>query len=197
MPRAVGQIDPKKSEAILEAAQTLFSERGLTVSMAEIARQAGVSKQTLYNRYPTKTDIGRALARQRSDAITAPLRGPGDPLEVLTAFARSMIERIWAADKGASLRGVAFMAPHAPDVAAAVYEGGPAESLRRLAGWLALQNEQGRLNIPDAEAAAEMFSGMVLGYAHLRHFMGVSQPEVVAEAKARDAALRFIRAFSA
>jgi len=197
MPRAVGQIDPRKSQAILEAAQALFSERGLSVSMAEIARQAGVSKQTLYNRFPTKTDIGRALARQRSDAITAPLRGPGDPLEILTAFARSMIERIWAVEKGASLRGVALMSHHAPDVAAAVYEGGPGESLRRLSAWLAVQQAAGRLNVPDPDAAAEIFSGMVLGYAHLRHFMGVDQPAIVAEAKARDAAVRFIRAFSA
>lgn len=197
MPRAVGQIDPKKSEAILEAAQTLFSERGLTVSMAEIARQAGVSKQTLYNRYPTKTDIGRALARQRSDAITAPLRGPGDPLEVLTGFARVLLEKICAADKGASLRGVALMSPHAPDVARAVYEGGPGESLRRLAAWLAEQDAAGLLKVSDPAAAAEMFSGMVLGHGHLRHIMGVEQPVFDIEVRARDAAVRFIRAFSA
>lgn len=197
MPRAVGQIDPKKSEAILEAAQTLFSERGLAVSMAEIARRAGVSKQTLYNRYPTKTDIGRALARRRSEAITAPLRGPGDPLQVLTGFARVLLEKIRASDRGASLRAVALMSPNAPDVACAVYEDGPGQSLRRLAEWLAEQDAAGLLTAPDPAAAAEMFCGMVLGHSHLRHVMGVQQPAFDIEARARDAAVRFIRAFSA
>lgn len=197
MPRAVGQIDPKKTEAILEAAQALVAERGLNVSMAEIARQAGVSKQTLYNRFPSKTEIGEALARRRSDAITAPLREPGDPLQVLTGYARAMIEKVCAPDKAASLRGVALMSAEAPEVARAVYEGGPAESLRRLSIWLAEQHAEGRLVVRDPEAAAEMFSGMVLGHAHLRHVMGVSHPAFDVEAKAQDAAIRFIRAFSA
>ncbi len=197
MPRAVGQVDPRKSEAILEAAQALFSERGLNVSMAEIARQAGVSKQTLYNRFPTKTDIGRALAKRRSDAVTAPLRGPGDPLVVLTSFALGMIERTWASGKGASLRGVALMSAETPEIALAVYDSGPAESMRRLSAWLAEQAAAGRLVINNPDAAAEMFSGMVLGHAHLRHVMGVPHPPFDPEAKALDAAVRFIRAFSA
>lgn len=153
MPRAVGQIDPRKSEAILEAAQALFSERGLNVSMAEIARQAGVSKQTLYNRFPTKTDIGRALARRRSDAVTAPLRAPGDPITVLTGIALAMIERVCTPEKGASLRGVVLMSAETPEVALAVYEGGPAESMRRLSAWLAEQDAAGRLIVRDPDAA--------------------------------------------
>ena len=50
MARALGQIDIRKDEAILDAAARLFASRGLSVSMDEIARCAGVSKQTLYNR---------------------------------------------------------------------------------------------------------------------------------------------------
>ena len=71
MPRAPGQVDEHKSEAILQAASDLFVEKGAGASMTEIARRAGVSKQTLYNRFPTKLDIARALAARRSDAVTA------------------------------------------------------------------------------------------------------------------------------
>ncbi len=46
MARALGQIDTRKDEAILDAASRLFANRGLSVSMEEIARSAGVSKQT-------------------------------------------------------------------------------------------------------------------------------------------------------
>ena len=38
MARALGQIDTRKDEAILDAASRLFASRGLSVSMDEIAR---------------------------------------------------------------------------------------------------------------------------------------------------------------
>ena len=52
MPRIAGQIDETKTEAILEAALALFTEKGALASMDAIARRAGVSRQTLYNRFP-------------------------------------------------------------------------------------------------------------------------------------------------
>ena len=61
MPRAAGQIDAAKTEAILDAAYEVLAERGLSAPMGEIARRAGVSKQTVYNRYSCKGEIVRAL----------------------------------------------------------------------------------------------------------------------------------------
>ena len=81
MARVRGQVDESKTEAILEAAQALFSEQGGGVSMDAIARRAGVSRQTLYNRFPNKLEIGRALAARRSDAISAPLRAGGEGID--------------------------------------------------------------------------------------------------------------------
>ncbi|CAN5196946.1 TetR/AcrR family transcriptional regulator [soil metagenome] len=197
MPRVAGQIDPRKSEAILEAATALFSERGGAVSMEEIARRAGVSKQTLYNRYASKAEIGRALAARRSDAITAPLRTDGDPQTVLTALAATLIDKICNVDKGASLRGVALMSPEAPDIAQAIYEAGPGESVRRLAAWLEDQGRLGHLSVQDPVHAAEMFTGMALGHGYLRAMLGVPQPAADIPARAAEVARRFVRAFSA
>ena len=196
MPRIPGQIDARKSAAILQAASDLFVEKGAQASMAEIARRAGVSKQTLYNRFPTKTDIGRALAAQRSDAVTAPLKSGAAPEDVLTAIAETLITKVCHEGKGASLRGVALMSPEAPDLARAIYDAGPLESLRRLADWLETQNRAGRLHAPDPMAAAEMFAGMTLGHAHLRHMMAVPHPPVDVDERARDTARRFLRAFA-
>ena len=44
-------------ERILEAAQALFAERGINVTMEEVARRAGVGVATLYRRYPTRADL--------------------------------------------------------------------------------------------------------------------------------------------
>lgn len=196
MSRVAGQIDPAKTEAILEAASALFMEKGALASMEEIARRAGVSRQTLYNRFPSKVEIGRALAARRSDAISAPLRAGGDPETVLTAMAAALLHKLCGAAPGASMRGVVLMTPHAPELGEAIYQAGPAATLGRLSAWLAEQDQLGLLSVPDPLAAAEMYSGMVLGHGHLRGVLGLPHPPFDVEARAREAARRFIRAFA-
>ncbi|MFB6720987.1 TetR/AcrR family transcriptional regulator [Kribbella sp. NPDC056345] len=44
-------------ERIVEAAYRLFAAEGMTVTMREIARQAGVGPATLYRHFPTKQDL--------------------------------------------------------------------------------------------------------------------------------------------
>ncbi len=196
MARARGQVDETKTEAILDAAMALFQEKGALASMEAIARRAGVSRQTLYNRFPSKLEIGKALAARRSDAVTGPLRSGGEPEAVLTAMGAALLEKICAADAAGSMRGVALMSPEVPELAAAIYDAGPGEGLRRLSEWLAEQNRAGRLAVPDTRAAAEMFTGMVLGHGHLRSILGMPHPPFDREARAREAARRFIRAFA-
>jgi AcrR family transcriptional regulator len=195
MPRIAGQIDETKTEAILEAALGLFAEKGAATSMGEIARVAGVSRQTLYNRFPSKLEIGRALAARRSDAISAPLRSGGEPEAVLTAMAAGLLEKLLGTDGHGSMRGVALLSPHAPDLAHAIYDAGPAEGLRRLSAWLAEQDRKGVLAVPDPQMAAEMFAGMVLGHGHLRGVLGVPHPAFERDARAAETARRFLRAF--
>ncbi|WP_278070099.1 TetR/AcrR family transcriptional regulator [Brevundimonas sanguinis] len=197
MPRARGQIDEQKSQAILQAAASLFVEKGAKASMSEIARRAGVSKQTLYNRFASKTEIGRDLAAQRSDAVTAPLASGAEPEAVLAAIAETLISKICTGGKGAALRGVALVSPEAPELARVIYDAGPGESVRRIAAWLKVQDEARRLSVPDPLAAAEMFTGMALGHGHLRSVLGLPHPDIAdLPARARDVARRFVRAFA-
>lgn len=197
MARRRGQVDEKKSEAILDAAATLFAEKGLAVSMEEIARVAGVSKQTVYNRFASKIEIARAMANQRSDAIAAPLKSAAPPVEVLEALALLLLERICHPDKAGSMRGVALLSAEAPELAQAVYEAGPLRSLNLLSAWLADQTRAGRLNTPDPDEAAEMFSGLVLGHGHLRAMLNVPQiDEARRDRRAREAARVFVTAYA-
>lgn len=197
MARRQGQVDEKKSEAILDAAAALFAEKGMTASMEEIARVAGVSKQTLYNRFASKLEIAKAMANQRSDAVAAPLKGAGEPVAVLEALAVGLLDRVCHPDKVGSMRGVVLMSADAPEIAQAVYEAGPLRSLKLLSAWLADQTRAGRLDVPDPDEAAEMFTGLVLGHGHLRAMLNVPQIDAAHRARrAREAARVFVAAYA-
>jgi AcrR family transcriptional regulator len=200
MPRPAGSIDLAKSEAILDAAAELLAERGLAVSIEEIARRAGVSKQTVYNRFGTKLEIARAMAERRADAVTEPLIHPpagADPESVLCAYAERALEKFGDPRHASTLRAM-MSAASDPELGHAVYEAGPLQSRRRLAAWLAAETKAGRLSVDEPDRAAEMFSGMVMGHRTIRTVLGVASPETEAQRRvhAKACASRFVRAFA-
>ena len=56
--------DPAIDAAILDAARRLLARDGYAgMSVAEVAREAGVTKPTLYRRFPSKADLATAAIR--------------------------------------------------------------------------------------------------------------------------------------
>lgn len=67
-------------DRILEVARDTFAELGLDVSMAEIARRAGVGVATLYRRFPTKESLAtETFTEQLSACVTALDEALADP----------------------------------------------------------------------------------------------------------------------
>ena len=201
MPRAPGQIDRAKTQAILDAAAQVFGERGLAASMEEIARRAKVSKQTIYNHYGSKQELIRAIVDRRVLEITAPLMAPGSaehPEATLATFARFMLSAVMQPRGGAVLRMTVESAAEQPDLARAFFEAGPATSRRRLADFLAMETQAGRLSVDDPVLAAEFFASMVIGAHQLAHLLGVGKyyDEGQIDRVAREATRRFLRAYA-
>jgi TetR/AcrR family transcriptional repressor of mexJK operon len=200
MPRVAGQIDLVKSEAILDAAAAVLSERGLAAPMEAIARQAGVSKQTVYNHYGSKAELVRALMSRRAETITAILRDPeaaGNPEDALTAYAALLLGVI--NNRRYSLMRVTMQsAGEMPDLAREVFQAGSMNSRKILADFLALEARAGRLDIPDPIQAAEFFGGMVTAHYQIQGLFGLAEEftQDFIERTAREAARRFIRAYA-
>lgn len=200
MPRVAGQIDLHKSEAILDAASEVLAERGLAAPIEEIARRAGVSKQTVYNHFGGKEELIRALVERRVDSVTAPLRLPGArerPEEALAAFARVLLEAVTA--KSHTLMRVTIQsAGELPDLARQVFEAGPRRSREELARFIEAETRAGRLAADDPYQAAEFFAGMVLGQRQIRALLGIGEPPTAREIDriATAAAARFMRAYA-
>ena len=61
----------RNRQRILAAAAEVFNERGLDVSLDEIARHAGVGVGTVYRRFSTKEELVEALFMERLGAVAA------------------------------------------------------------------------------------------------------------------------------
>ena len=200
MPRAVGQIDLAKSEAILDAAGAVISERGLAAPVEAIARRAGVSKQTLYNHFGGKDGLVRALVRRRVDQMTAPLADADRydrPEGALAAFAQILMESILSPSSLSVMRVAIHGALDMPDMAQTFYEAGPGTTRLRLAEFLKAETAAGRLAIEDPMQAAEFFSAMV-GSRQIKAMLGLNPPNDLdtLERLSAEIARRFVRAYA-
>ena len=61
----------RNRQRILKAAAEVFNERGLDVSLDEIARHAGVGVGTVYRRFRTKEELIEALFLDRLDSVAS------------------------------------------------------------------------------------------------------------------------------
>jgi AcrR family transcriptional regulator len=85
----------RNRQRILDTARVLFAERGLGVSLDEIARHAGVGVGTVYRRFPDKEQLIDALFEARLGEIlavaSASLEMP-DPWDALAYFLQHSME---------------------------------------------------------------------------------------------------------
>jgi TetR/AcrR family transcriptional repressor of mexJK operon len=201
MPRAAGQIDKIKNEAILDAAAEILSERGLSAPMAMIARRASVSKQTIYNHYGAKLDLIQALVERRVQAVTAPLIEAGAeerPEDALASFA-GIVLRMLTFKKGHGIMRLSVQSSgEMPNLARDIFQLGPRTTLTRLSRFMQAEMDAGRIEKGSAIEAAEMFAGMVSGHKQVAAIMGcpVSMDEPSIDDLARRIAQRFLRAYA-
>jgi AcrR family transcriptional regulator len=79
----------RNRQRILDTAVVLFAERGLGVSLDDIARHAGVGVGTVYRRFPDKEQLIDALFEDRLGEILAAANDSfemSDPWEALVSF---------------------------------------------------------------------------------------------------------------
>ncbi|GAA2081623.1 TetR/AcrR family transcriptional regulator [Pseudolysinimonas kribbensis] len=97
MPRTAERGGPRTRERIARIASRLFLERGFdAVTVAEVAREAGVSSVTVFNHFPRKEDLFLDRAVDASDVLLGAVRDrdPGtDVLAALHAAADDLVAR--------------------------------------------------------------------------------------------------------
>ncbi|MER7441664.1 TetR/AcrR family transcriptional regulator [Micromonospora avicenniae] len=92
----------RNHERVVAAARELFAERGLDVTVPEVAARAGVGRATVYRSYATKEELVLAVARDgfRSlQARTQAALAADDAYRALSDYVPDLLEQL-ARDRG-------------------------------------------------------------------------------------------------
>lgn len=154
--------DSAKRRQIVEGARTVFLSRGFdAASMGDIAKEAGVSKGTLYVYFKNKEQLFAAIVEQEcathAEGAFKLDETDTDVAGVLTRIGMEYVNFLCNEQKASSLRIVIAIADRMPEIGKTFYETGPANGIKRLTSYLQAQAKAGVLTIEDCEVAAAQF----------------------------------------
>ena len=148
----------EKHEAIIEAAGKCFLEQGLAAtSMDEVARRAGVSKQTVYSHFQSKEDLFQAVIAgkcRRYTLETTEMPGDRDLESGLLDFTRRYLDLVLDPQVVAMTRQLIAQSTKHPQMVELYRRAGPIPTMDCLARLLTEARDRGRLNLEDADTAA-------------------------------------------
>jgi TetR/AcrR family transcriptional repressor of mexJK operon len=163
-----------RRQAMLCAAHELFLEKGYeATTLSDVVRRSGGSLATLYELFENKPGLLRALVVERcshlSETIDRAVSAHSPLREALHEIAAHMFDKI--IDPRAAALFKAALAQ--PDLGPQLYRAGPAIGQAKVAEYLALQAEEGVLDIDDPVWAAQLFFQMMFGQLHQQLIFGL------------------------
>jgi TetR/AcrR family transcriptional repressor of mexJK operon len=188
-----------KHRAILNAATELFVARGYgAVSMDAIAREADVSKATLYAHFESKDRLFATIVQvacQENFIPSDDLPGGDTAEEAALRTIGGRILRFFLRDRSLAIhRLVIAESVRFPELGRAFHENGPVAGRRRLAAWMAARPA---LVVPEPEIAAEQFLALLRAGVYLRATLGLAPgpDEPAIDAVVTAAVRTFLRAY--
>jgi TetR/AcrR family transcriptional regulator, mexJK operon transcriptional repressor len=191
-----------KAENILAAAKRAFLAAGFeAVSMDAIAREAGVSKATVYAHFGSKEDLFGAVIEGECERYFASFSaGELDPRDIrasLAVLGRRFLELVLSPDGIALHRIITGEVTRFPALGEIFWRAGPERQRVQIEGFLRSAAACGALAFEDARSAAEQFLSLARGEIQLRQLLhlvpeaGPNEIEVAVDA----AVDTFVRAF--
>lgn len=170
MNKPVSRSEEKRA-SILAAAKDLFCEQGFTaVTMDQIAKDAGVSKQTVYSHFGNKNDLFAAAIEQKCIALQLPGRDLPENVtarEALGMVAERFTALILSDDSIQVHRTCVSESVTNPDVSRIFYQTGPSVVIREVSVILAELTQRHLLRVPEPRFAAFQFLYMLHGEARM------------------------------
>ncbi len=188
--RPVGRPrDQSKREAILDAAWSMFLAHGVEATALDaIARQAHVSRVTLYSHFTDKGTLFSATVEREMDRLTTTQQAlvpDGSLRDGLIAFGIGLMTFLSSPGPASYYNVLASELRRHPHLARRFYEQGPAITVRNLAGILAAAAERGQILVACPDRAAEQLVGLWQGVSNYRLALGLDLEVMIAEIETR------------
>ena len=154
--------DPAKRRQIIDGACRVFLAQGFdAASMGAIAREAGVSKGTLYVYFKSKEELFEAIVEEQCQQQAEQIFTFDDraPIEAeLRRMGEELARFLCRRPGGISpLRTIIAIADRMPELGARFYYAGPARGIAKLSGYLQDKIAADVLKPHDTEVAAAQF----------------------------------------
>lgn len=175
--------DLEKREAILDAAQSLFAERGIDGAPIEaIAARSGVSKVTVYGHFGDKQAIFDALLAREfervSDRIEKATETDGPLEQRLVSFGEELVRGMTESCHLALDRTVALESQRNPELGRRFFANGPGRMQQIMARVLADAQARHEIGTGDPEVMAQDLMSLWFGYQAIeRRFCGGCLPD--------------------
>lgn len=174
------QAEADRRRNLLEAAERVFLRKGYAAAtMDDVARAAGMSKRTLYQRFESKTALFEAMIA----ASLAPLRIDAGLVEHEPDIARALggmlltcARHFLAAQQCELFRVIIAEVRRSPELADAFHRAGPGSGASSLEMRIEAEMRRGRLRPADPRKTADMLYGMAMGAAHMKVLLGLADP---------------------
>jgi TetR/AcrR family transcriptional regulator, mexJK operon transcriptional repressor len=161
--------DPAKDAAIVQAARDCFFEKGFAAAtMEEIAARAGVSKVTVYSRFPDKHALFEGFVRAQmasmASAFDAEDVRDGTLEQRLNAFGVSLLSFLFDRGHVDFKRAMMLLLRDMPDFARRFFDAGPGSCRALIASVLAEAAAKGEIAVTDPVEAAEDLVSLWKGF---------------------------------
>ena len=153
--------DPAKRRQIIEGARHVFLREGFdATSMGAVAREAGVSKGTLYVYFESKEELFEAIVEEQCREQAEQIFNFNDGTEIdveLMRMGEKYVQFLCKPARISPLRTVIAIADRMPLLGAKFYQSGPAHGIASLKRYFDGKVAQGILIAHDTEVAAAQF----------------------------------------
>jgi TetR/AcrR family transcriptional regulator of autoinduction and epiphytic fitness len=133
--------------------------------MDAVSTDAGASKRTVYNHFPSKRELFKAVVAELYtgllDSEPDALSADDPPEKALPRFARKALAHLRRPEVIGLLRLVVAEQRRFPELALDFHNEGKAPAIALLEGYLSAQDRRGRLKVSDPMLAAQQFLGGV------------------------------------
>jgi AcrR family transcriptional regulator len=152
----------RKFQQVIDGARTVFVAHGYErASMDEIAREAGVSKATVYSYFPDKrllfTEMYQAEMLRLADSVVELSDFDIAPARAMYVAGQRMLEYLTSDFALAMYRICVAETPRFPEIGQAFYDGGPELGRARFGTYLREATARGLLRVDDIDLAADQF----------------------------------------